>query len=95
VIFIPKENPEDFLGIFCYILATPVSLAVLTTALATTFATLLSKAGAMIFSSVISSSGIKDAKAKEVATFISSLMQVALQSRAPLKIPGKAKTLFI
>ena len=52
-------------------------------------------AEAIMFSSEISSSGISEASAYDVATFICSLMQVARQSSAPRKIPAKARTLFI
>ena len=46
-----------------------------------------SKTGVMSFETV--------SRAKDVATFISSFMHFALQSSAPRKIPGNARTLFI
>ncbi len=58
-----KSSAKTFNRGMHQILATPVSLATLITASATVFATLLSRAGTMMFSSVISSSGIKFAKA--------------------------------
>ena len=62
---------------FLYFLATPVFLAALITASATILATLLSRADGMIFSSFKSFSSINDAKAYQVATFISSFISLA------------------
>ena len=42
-----------------------------------------------------SSSDTSEAMAKEAAIFISSLISEALTSKAPLKMPGNANTLFI
>ena len=49
----------------------------------------------MIFSSFKSSSLIVSAIALATATFISGVIEGTLASNAPLKIPGKAKTLLI
>ena len=78
----------------CYILATPVSLAALATAADTSFPTRGSNASGNTNSVVNSSSFIIFAITYAAATFISSLISLALTSSAPLNIPGKASTLF-
>lgn len=60
----------------------------------TTSATLGSNASGRILTSLTSSSGTRLAIASAAASFISSVICLARPSRAPLKIPGNAITLF-
>jgi hypothetical protein len=84
-----KPQDDDYL-----ILATPDWIAAFATASATLAPTRGSKALGKIYSSHSSPSSTSDAIASDAAIFISSLIQLALTSKAPLKIPGNASTLM-
>src|SRR5690606_10207072 len=75
--------------------ATPVRAAASATASATRWAPSGSRTPGPMWSAVKLSSGTASAMARAAAIFISSLMSRARQARAPVKRPGKQRTLLI